>query len=94
VSVAAIGRGYTEEDDCNDEDLAISNDEVDLHGDAAESFSFSSLVDPLDDSNEVLNNPVTKESVVTVESLDMTWFNTHSVGNLRHTLISFRPQSV
>jgi hypothetical protein len=76
--------------------LAISDDEADLHGDAAASFLFASLVnalpDPLDDGNEVLNNPVTLESVVTVESLDMTWFNMHSAGDLRHALISFLPR--
>jgi hypothetical protein len=56
--------------------LAFSDDEVDLQGDAAASFSFSSLMntlpDPLDDDDEVLNDPVTIESVVTVESLGMT----------------------
>jgi hypothetical protein len=30
----------------NEEDLAISDDELDLHGDAAASFSFASLVTP------------------------------------------------
>jgi hypothetical protein len=78
--------------------LAISDDEANLHGDAAASFSFFSLMntlrDPLDDGDEVLNDPVTIESVVTVEILDMTWFNRHSVGDLRHALISFLPRGV
>jgi hypothetical protein len=51
--------GYTEEDDINEEDLAFSDDEVDLYGDAGASLSFTSLVntlpDPLDEVNEVLN---------------------------------------
>jgi hypothetical protein len=32
--------------------------------------------------------------MVTVESLDMTWFNIHIVGDLRHALISFLRQGV
>jgi hypothetical protein len=78
--------------------LAISDDESDLHGDASASFSCASLVnalpDPLDDGNEVFNDQVTIESVVTVESSGMTWFNTHSVGDLRGAMISFLPQGV
>jgi hypothetical protein len=73
--------------------LAISDDEADLHGDTAASFSFASLVNaltgPLDDDNEVISDQVKIESVITVESLDMTWFNTHGVGDLRRALISF-----
>jgi hypothetical protein len=61
--------------------LAISDDEADLHGDAVASFSFSSimnaLLDPIDDGNEVINDPVTIESVVTIESLDMSFGLTH-----------------
>jgi hypothetical protein len=75
VSAAVIDRGYTEEDDINVEDLAISDDESDLHVDAAASFTFASLVnallDPSDDDNKVINDSVTLESVVTVESLDI-----------------------
>jgi hypothetical protein len=99
VSAAVIDRGYTEEDDINVEDLAISDDESDLHGDAVASFSFASLMnallDPSDDDNKVIKDSVTIESVVTVESLDMTWFDTYSVGDLRRrALISFFPQGV
>jgi hypothetical protein len=58
--------------------LAISDDEVDVQGDTAASISFISLVnelaEPLDDDNAVLNDPVAIESMVTVDSLDMTWF--------------------
>jgi hypothetical protein len=72
VSAAVIDRGHTEEDDCNEEYLAISDDEADLHGDAAALLSFASLVntlpDPLNDDNEVISDPVTIESVVTAES--------------------------
>jgi hypothetical protein len=63
-------------------------------GDTAASFSFSSLVNPLDDDNEVLNDPVIIESMVTVERLDMTSCNTHIVGELCRALISFLPQGV
>jgi hypothetical protein len=68
-------------------------------GDTVASFSFASLVnallDPSDDDNKVINDSVTVESVVTVESLDMTWFDTYSVGDLRRrALISFFPQGV
>jgi hypothetical protein len=87
VTAAIIDRGYTEEE----EDLVISDDEEDLHEDASASFSVASLVnalpDPLNDDNEVINDPVTIESVVTVESLDKTWFNTHIGGDLRRALI-------
>jgi hypothetical protein len=38
VSAAGIVRGYTEEDDHHEEDLAISDDEADFHGDAAASL--------------------------------------------------------
>jgi hypothetical protein len=73
VSATVIDRGYKEEGDLNGEDLAISDDEADLHGDATASFAFASLMnalrDALDDNTEVLNNPVTIVSVVTVESL-------------------------
>jgi hypothetical protein len=93
VSASVIARGYTEEDDLNEEDLAISEDKSDLHGDASASFSFASLMnalpDPLDDDDEVLNDPVTLASVVTLKSLDINWFNTHSVGDLRRPFISF-----
>jgi hypothetical protein len=81
VQAVVVGRGDTKEYDLNEEDLAISDDAADLHRDAAASFSFSSLVnalsDPLDDDNEVLNDPGTIEYLVTVESLDLTWFNSH-----------------
>jgi hypothetical protein len=94
----SLSGGYTEEDDLNEEDLAISDDEADLHGDTAESFSFASLVNtlphPLCDDKQVPNDPVTIESVVPVKCLCMTWFNTHSVGDLRRALISFLPQGV
>jgi hypothetical protein len=39
VSAAAIDRGYKEEDDINEEDLAFSDDEADLYGGAATSLS-------------------------------------------------------
>jgi hypothetical protein len=68
-------------------------------GDAVASFSFASpvnaLLEPSDDDNKVINDSVTIESVVTVESLDMPWFDTYSVGDLsRRALISFFPQAV
>jgi hypothetical protein len=99
VSAAVIDRGYTEQDDLNEEDLTISDDAADLHGGAAASFSFVSLLNALpapldDDDNEGIDDPVTIESVVTVDSLAMTQFNTHSVGDLRRALISFLPRGV
>jgi hypothetical protein len=39
VSAAVIDRGYAEEDDIDEEVLAVSDDEADLEGDAAASFS-------------------------------------------------------
>jgi hypothetical protein len=78
--------------------LAISDDEVDLHGDVATSFSsayiMNALPDPLYDDNEFLNDPATIESVVTVESLNMTWLKTHSIGDLYRALIPFLRQDV
>jgi hypothetical protein len=63
VSDTVIDRECTEEYFLNEEDLDISDDEADLHGDASASFSFASLVnalpDPLDNDDEVLKNPVT-----------------------------------
>jgi hypothetical protein len=88
VSAAVIGRGYTKEENINEEDLAISYDESDLEGDAAASFSFASLMNArpvsLDDDDEVLSDLVTLESMVTVE--EMTWFNTHIGGDLRRAV--------
>jgi hypothetical protein len=76
---------------------SISDDEADL-GDALSSFPFASLVnalpDPFDDDDEVLNDPVSIEYVVTVESLEMTWFNTHIISDLHHVFISFLPRGV
>jgi hypothetical protein len=78
--------------------LAISDDEAEFHGDILASFSFASLMialpDPLADDDGVLNDPVTIESVVTAEGLDMTWFNTYIVGGLRRAFISFLPPGV
>jgi hypothetical protein len=93
VSAAVVHRGYTEEDDLNEEDLAISDHAADLHGDASASLEVGSLLnallDPLYDYDEVLSNQVTIGSVVAVESLETTWFITHSGGDLRRVLISF-----
>jgi hypothetical protein len=49
----------------------------------------NAILDPLDDDNEVINDPVIIESIVTADSLDMTWCNEHSAGDSRHALISF-----
>jgi hypothetical protein len=78
--------------------LVILDDGADLHGDTVASSSFASLrnalPDPLDDDNEVIDDPVTIKTVLTVESVDVACFNTHGGGDLRSALISFLPLGV